>query len=51
MVWTKAVAPDLKLGLLGKIGHFGLQPHRTQAAEAEAVTVGIDGNMEEKAQG
>jgi len=52
---SKAVAPDLKLGLLGGFGHFGLQPHGTErfaseAGKAEAVAVGVNGNMEEKSQ-
>jgi len=42
---SKAVAPDLKLGLLGRIGQFGLQPH-TATVPAEGGSVGMEG-MEE----
>jgi len=42
-VWfgNKAVAPDLKLGLLGNIGHFGLQPSSHHHSVGQ--TVGLEG--------
>ena len=47
---TNAVAPDLKHGLLGGIGHYGLQHHRTQqyatVVEPGAATVAMNGGTE-----
>jgi len=39
---SKAVPPDLKLGLLGRIGQFGLQPH-TATVPAVGGSVGMEG--------
>lgn len=43
---TKAVAPELKLGLLGGIAHYGLQHHQTQPLATVLESVGIDGRTE-----
>ena len=44
---TNAVAPELKLGLLGGIAHYGLQHHQTQPHASTVVdSVGIDGKTE-----